>query len=87
MVGVIYWLVDLFTRISILILIAHVFISYFLDPYHPVRRTIDRIVDPLLAPIRRILPPVGMIDFSPLVLLILIQIAGRIILQLLAGLR
>jgi len=87
MVGVIYWLVDLITRISILILIAYVFISYFLDPYHPVRRNIDRIVDPMLAPIRRILPPVGMIDFSPLVLLILIQIAGRIILQLLAGLR
>jgi len=87
MVGAIYWLVDFFIRISLLVVIAYVFISYFLDPYHPIRRNLNRIVDPLLAPIRRVLPPVGMIDFSPLVLLILIQIAGRIILQLLAGLR
>ncbi len=87
MVGALYWLVDLFVRISLLVVIAYVFISYFLDPYHPIRRNLNRIVDPLLAPIRRVLPPVGMIDFSPLVLLILIQIAGRIILSLLAGMR
>ena len=35
---------------------------------------LDRILDPLYRPIRRIMPDFGGIDFSPLVLLLLIQI-------------
>lgn len=37
-------------------------------------RGIGAILDPLLNPIRRILPPTGGLDFSPLVLLVLLQI-------------
>jgi YggT family protein len=57
-----------------LLVIVQVVLSYFMSPYHPVRQTIDRVVEPMLAPIRRVVPPVGMLDFSPFVLLILIQI-------------
>lgn len=35
---------------------------------------IGAILDPLLNPIRRVLPPTGGLDFSPLVLLVLLQI-------------
>jgi YggT family protein len=35
---------------------------------------IDRILEPLYRPIRKVLPDFGGIDFSPLVLLLLIQI-------------
>jgi YggT family protein len=35
---------------------------------------LDRILDPLYRPIRKVLPDFGGIDFSPLVLLLLIQI-------------
>jgi YggT family protein len=64
--------------LSILI-IADVILSYILDPFHPVRRFLDGIVQPLLAPIQRILPLVGGLDFSPLVLLILIDIVSRLL--------
>jgi YggT family protein len=64
--------------LSILI-IADVILSYILDPFHPVRRFLDGIVQPLLAPIQRILPPVGGLDFSPLVLLILLDIVSRLL--------
>jgi YggT family protein len=37
----------------------------------------------MLAPIRRYLPPLGMIDFSPLVLIILVQIIARVLVSLL----
>jgi len=37
-------------------------------------RALDRITDPLYRPIRRLMPDFGGIDFSPLVLLLLIQI-------------
>ncbi|MBM2843738.1 MAG: hypothetical protein HW404_1575 [Anaerolineales bacterium] len=74
----------LLTGLTILIL-ADVLVSFVLDPFHPVRRTLDAIVRPLLTPIRRILPPVGMLDFSPFVLLILVQVVGAFLLQLLSS--
>lgn len=37
-------------------------------------QAINAILDPLLNPIRRIMPHTGAIDFSPLVLLVLLQI-------------
>lgn len=81
MVLVLQWLI---TGLTILIL-ADVLVSFVLDPFHPVRRNLDAIVRPLLTPIRRILPPVGMLDFSPFVLLILVQVAGAFLLQLLSS--
>ena len=66
-----------------LLIIAGVLLSYILSPYHPVRETLDRILEPLYAPIRRILPRTGMIDFSPLVLLILIQIIETLLVNIL----
>ena len=46
-------------------------------------RILDDITEPVLAPIRRILPPVGGIDFSPLLALILVQIVSSVLINLL----
>ena len=81
MVLILQWLI---TGLTILIL-ADVLVSFVLDPFHPVRRNLDAIVHPLLTPIRRILPPVGMLDFSPFVLLILVQVVGSLLIQLLSS--
>jgi YggT family protein len=62
---------------------SDIIVSYFLDPYHPVRRTLDSIVQPILAPIRRYIPPIGMFDISPLVLIILIQVIESVLIRLL----
>ena len=64
------------TRILSIVILADIVISYFLDPFHPVRRILDSIVQPMLAPIRRFMPQTGMFDFSPIVLLILVQLIG-----------
>lgn len=64
-------------------IIAKVFVSYFLNAFHPVRRTLDAFVDPMLMPIRRVLPNVGMFDFSPLILIILIQVLEAILVRIL----
>ena len=72
-------LVDIAVRLFVLLILAHVILSYFMSPLHPVRQTIDRLVEPLLTPIRQVIPLVGAFDFSPLVLLILVQIVGMII--------
>jgi YggT family protein len=57
-----------------------------MDPFHPVRATVIRIVEPVLNPIRRILPQTGMVDFSPLVAIIIIQVIEFILKRLLFSL-
>ncbi len=57
-----------------LMIIIDSLLSFVLPPYNPIREALGRILQPLYAPIRRIIPPMGMIDFSPIVLLILIQV-------------
>ena len=42
-----------------------------------------QVTEPILAPIRRVLPTFGMIDFSPLVAILLLTVAQRIIAYLL----
>ena len=66
-----------------LVVFVDVILSFVLNPFHPVRRALDSVVEPMLAPIRRLLPPAGGLDFSPAVLLILIQIIGRVLVSLL----
>jgi YggT family protein len=46
----------------------------------------DRIVNPFLNPIRRIVPLVGMLDLSPLILIILVSVLNRILVSLLYSL-
>ena len=78
----------LFTEwILILLIFVSAILSYFMDPYHPLRSTVDRIVEPMLAPIRRIIPAVGMLDFSPLILIILIQVLSNFLVRFLSSLR
>lgn len=65
------------TRGLMLLVLADVIVSYFLDPFHSVRRFLDNLVQPLLDPIRRLLPPAGPMDFSPIILMILLEVIGR----------
>jgi len=74
------------SQLLVLLVIVSVILSYFMDPYHPIRRAIDSVVEPLLAPIRRIVPLIGMLDFSPLILIILIQVVSNLIIRFLISL-
>lgn len=87
MINILIELINTLEWILVLLVFVSAILSYFMDPYHPVRRGVDRIVEPMLTPIRQIVPLVGMIDFSPLVLIILIQIVGNILVRLLSSLR
>ena len=70
-------LVDLM-RFSVYLLIFAVFLLAILswvNPHAPVAPVFDAIARPFLRPIRRILPPLGGVDLSPLVLLLLLWVA------------
>lgn len=76
-------LINLLSQLITLLIFVYVVLSYFMSPMHPVRQVIDRLVEPMLAPIRRVLPQTGMLDFSPLVLLILVWIVTRLLTRIL----
>jgi YggT family protein len=87
MISFLITFIQLATRLFMILVIVKIFLSYFLSPYHQVRMVVDRIVEPFQAPIRRIVPTVGMFDFSPLVLIILIQVIEFVLISLLVSLR
>jgi len=72
-------------QVITLLVIVQVILSFVMSPFHPIRQTIDRIVEPFLAPIRRVVPPIGGLDFSPLILLVVVQILGTILLRLISS--
>lgn len=76
-------IINLLASLITILVIVQVLLSYIMSPFHPVRSAIDGLVNPMLAPIRRYLPPVGMIDFSPLVLIVIVQIIARALSSLL----
>jgi YggT family protein len=58
-----------------LVVLAAVVLSWMsIDPRHPAVQAIERLVEPALAPIRRALPSMGGIDFSPMVLLLVLRL-------------
>jgi YggT family protein len=78
--------INALSQLLVFLVIISVILSYFMDPYHPIRRSIDGFVEPMLSPIRRVVPSLGGLDFSPLVLIILIQLISNIIIRLLVAL-
>lgn len=75
------------SQLLVLLVIISVILSYFLDPYHPIRRSIDSVVQPMLAPIRRVVPLIGVLDLSPLILIILLQVVSNLLVRFLLTLR
>jgi len=82
-ISILVRLINIISQFLVLLVIVKVILSYFMDPYHPVRQTIDNLVEPLLAPIRKVVPLVGMFDFSPLILIILVQILSSVLISFL----
>ena len=62
-INLLYW------AIFILIL-ARIVLSFTgMSPYHPFYQTVMRFTEPLLAPVRQLLPPMGGFDFSPMIVI------------------
>jgi len=80
-------IINIVSQLLVWLVFISVILSYFMDPYHPIRRGVDNIVEPMLSPIRRVVPLVGMLDFSPLVLILLIQLLKSLLVTLLLNVR
>ncbi|ADG82966.1 hypothetical protein Tfer_3235 [Thermincola ferriacetica] len=70
------------------LVIARIILSFLpmfmrIDHYHPIVRFIYETTEPLLAPFRKILPSTAGLDFSPLLLFLVLGALERLILNLL----
>jgi len=79
-VGLVQLLFDLY----IIVLLARVLLSWVqVDPRNPIVNLIHQLTEPLLAPIRNLLPQSGGMDFSPMAAFIVVLVTEQIVLTLL----
>ena len=69
----------LFTIYSFAIIIRSLLPWFGISYYRPVMRFLVQITEPILAPLRRYIPPVGGLDFTPMVALLLLWLAEQLL--------
>jgi YggT family protein len=69
-----FWLIkwSLWLLTAMVLLLA---VLSWVNPHAPIAPTIDALTQPFLAPLRRVVPLIGGVDLSPLVLILLLQLA------------
>ena len=70
-------LINIIDLYSLIVLGAVILSWVHLPSGNPVVQFVNRLTEPLLQPIRRALPSMGGLDFSPVVLLVGLQIVKR----------
>ena len=77
------YVVDMAFEVYIFILFARVICSWIrVNPYGKVFQFIFSLTEPLLAPIRRLMPKTMMLDFSPMILMFVLILLQRLLLTL-----
>ncbi len=77
LVGLLVFALKMLLRVALqmafIVVLAYAVISW-LQPHSPLYGMLGRLAEPLLAPLRRVIPAIGGVDLSALVLLLLLQI-------------
>ncbi|AGL02941.1 YggT family protein [Desulfoscipio gibsoniae] len=77
---IIYYAIEVYTWL----IFIRIILSWIrVNPYQPVVRFIYETTEPFLGFFRRLIPPMGMIDFSPIVAFIALQLLATILIRLL----
>lgn len=66
--------------LSVLIIIRAILSWFPINPYNPVISFLNQVTEPILAPLRRIIPRLGMIDITPMVAIIILQVISQLLL-------
>lgn len=70
-------------RVLVIVVFIYTLLGYFLDRRNTIFQMVGQIVEPMLIPIRKVVPNFGGLDFSPLVLMLLLQFLNMIIVAIL----
>ena len=72
-------IITILEQTLLLLILLKVILSYFMDPFHPFRQSVDRLIEPLLKPIRQVVPSFGRFDLSPIILMILVEVIAAVL--------
>lgn len=79
------YFVDVLFNILIFAIIGRALLSWFpmgpTNPFRPLAVILIQITEPILGPMRRVIPMIGMFDISPIVAFFLLQFIQRILLS------
>jgi YggT family protein len=84
--GAIIGIIHLVIQVLIWLIIIDAILTWIpsIDRRNPLVQLLRRVVEPVLAPIRQILPPqrTGYVDFSPLIAIVVLNIIDRLLISL-----
>ena len=74
-------IISLLLQLFELALLARIILSWFpnVDRSNPIIQFLFDVTEPVLKPIRDMLPPGGMFDFSPLIVFLIIQVLTTVL--------
>jgi YggT family protein len=78
------YLINVIIAILSILVFLDSLLSYFISEQNGFRRFLGKILNPIYQPIRRLIPPLAGIDFTPLIAIILLQVLDAILLALLS---
>lgn len=77
---ILYTTIDIFFNLVLLLLLVRIILSWLPQfRYHQIAQIVFGITEPILSPFQRIIPPMGMIDISPMVAIIALSILQYIL--------
>ncbi len=80
-VGTLLQVVDMMLGLLSMMIVVYAMLTWFLPHnQHPIQRFLQGMVEPFLAPIRRVVPPMGGMDLSVMVALFVIYLIRSILL-------
>ena len=59
------------------VILSWIALAFPIDPRNPLVAALNEITEPILAPLRSVLPRFGMMDFSPFVAMILLEFIAQ----------
>lgn len=76
LIGFVFWILNL-------AILLRVLLSWIRpDPRNPLVQLLYQITEPILAPLRRYIPPFGGLDITPMVALLLLELLHRLLIDL-----
>lgn len=74
-----YGIIYLLTQVLTFAIFIRAILSWFpIDTNNPLANILFQVTEPVLAPMRRIVPRIGMIDITPMIAIVVLQIIGQV---------
>ena len=75
-----FGLISAVIQLLVIAILFRAILSWFVrDPNNPIARALDTITEPILQPMRQIVPRMGMLDITPLIALVLLSFIARVL--------